>query len=251
MELPIVVGNWKMNLTVMNARELALRLVCELDEIGHIAEVIVCPPFIDIETVCAIAKGSGLRLGAQNVYYEPDGAFTGEISASMLKEMCEFVIVGHSERRNLFAESDETVSRKIAAVQQSGMRPILCVGELIEQRETDRALEVIELQLRKGLDRTASCEGLVVAYEPVWAIGTGIAATPHDAQDMMSHIRNVLRSIFGESGTGVPLLYGGSVTADNVADFVDCESVDGTLVGGASLDAKRFLTLIKNAASIV
>ena len=245
----IVAGNWKMNMTPAEARGLVGAMIPGL-EAAEDVETVVCPPFVALEAVYGLLRGARVAVGAQDLHHEDAGAFTGEVSGQMLSGLCDYVIVGHSERRAMFGEADETVGKKIAAARRAGLRPILCVGERIEEREDGSAEAVVERQLRRALLDAESSDGLVVAYEPVWAIGTGRAATPGDAQSMMAHARRVLASVFdAESADGVPLLYGGSVTADNVAGFVAQDDVNGALVGGASLSADGFVQLVRNAAA--
>ena len=245
----IIAGNWKMNMTAAEARGLVAAMLPGLKEVEGV-ETVVCPPFVALEAVGGLLRSTGVALAAQNLHHEDAGAFTGEVSGPMLRELCEFVIVGHSERRLLFGETDDVVGKKVGAARRAGLRPIVCVGERLEEREAGSAEAVVERQLRRALALAESPDGLVVAYEPVWAIGTGRAATPDDAQSMMAHVRRVLASIFGAvAAEDVPLLYGGSVTADNVAGFVRENDVNGALVGGASLSADGFVQLVRNAAA--
>ena len=245
----IVAGNWKMNTTPAEARALVAAMIPGLEQVGGV-EMVVCPPFVALEAVSGLLRGTRVALGAQDLHYEDEGAFTGAVSGKMLEGLCDYVIVGHSERRSIFGETDDVVGRKVAAARRAGLRPILCVGERMDEREAGSAEAVVERQLRRALADAESSDGLVVAYEPVWAIGTGRAATPGDAQSMMAHVRRVLASLFGAGpADGVPLLYGGSVTADNVAGFVRQDDVNGALVGGASLSAGGFAQLVRNAAA--
>ncbi len=244
----VVAGNWKMNKTVPEARELTVSLNGQLDEKDNVTHV-VCPPFISLAAVAEELEGSAIRVGAQNAHYEDSGAFTGEVSVSMLVGVCEYVIVGHSERRQLFGETDETVNRKTIAALASGLKPIVCVGESLEQREQGRAESVVANQVSEGLASIKSIEDLLVAYEPIWAIGTGVAATPADAQHVMSSIRAVLSETFGAPAAGrVPLLYGGSVSPDNAAGYFAEADVNGALVGGASLQADSFAAISRQAS---
>ena len=213
-------------------------------------DIIICPPHISLDRVAQAVAGSRIRVGAQDVHPEDSGAFTGEVSAPMLSELVEFVIVGHSERRALFAESNEFIARKVTASIQAGLRPILCVGESLEDRRAGRAESVVSSQLLACLADVTDMSRLLVAYEPVWAIGTGEAATPQIAQDMMGSIRSALRSRFGDSADSVPCLYGGSVNADNVQSFVRQPDIDGALVGGASLDAESFAAIVARASEV-
>ena len=245
----IIAGNWKMNMSPAEARGLVTAMIPGLKQVEGV-ETVVCPPFVALEAVHGLLRGTGVALGAQNLHHEDEGAFTGEVSGPMLSDICDFVIVGHSERRLIFGETDDVVGKKVCAARRAGLRPILCVGERLEEREDGSAEAVVERQLRRALADAGSSDGLVVAYEPVWAIGTGRAATPDDAQSMMAHGRRVLSSVFGDSASNnIPLLYGGSVTADNVAGFVRESDVNGALVGGASLSADGFVQLVRNAAA--
>ncbi len=249
MASPIIAGNWKMNTTVAEGRELLSGMKLGLEAVEGIG-VVVCPPFPALYPLSEMLKGSSIALGAQDVYFESSGAYTGEVSPGMLAELCEYVIVGHSERRHVLGESDALVSRKVEAALTAGLRPILCVGETLDQREGGIAEATVERQVRLGLSRVASLEGLVVAYEPVWAIGTGKAATTDDAQEIMAHIRGHLAQRASDSAASdVPILYGGSVTEDNVAGFVRQPDVDGALVGGASLKPDSFVELARRAAA--
>ena len=242
-----IAGNWKMNTTVAEATDLVASMRGPLEEVPGV-DKIVCPPFVSLTAVAEVLRGSEVALGAQNMYHESQGAYTGEVSPEMLAGICRYVIVGHSERRQLFGETDHDINLKVRAAAAAGLRPILCVGEQLPQREEGRAEEVVEAQLRSCLAQVRDAAGLVVAYEPVWAIGTGMAATPEVAQGMMSHLRGALASIYGSGvAGGVPLLYGGSVNPDNVSDFLGLGDVDGALVGGASLSPDSFVEIVRKA----
>ena len=244
----VVAGNWKMNKTIPEGRALAAELKSELTGIDNVTPV-VCPPFISLSAVAEELEGSDIAMGAQNAHYEESGAFTGEVSLSMLAGVCEYVIVGHSERRQLFGESDGSVNRKTIAAQASGLRPIVCVGESLEQRENGQAESIVASQVRAALATVESIEGVLIAYEPIWAIGTGVAATPADAQHVMSGIRAALSELFGASAAGeVPLLYGGSASPGNAAGFFAEADVNGALVGGASLQADSFAAISRAAS---
>ena len=246
----MIVGNWKMNNTIEEAGALVAEMRPRLEGIDGIDKVL-CPPFIALAAVGELLHGSTIGLGAQNMYYESGGAYTGEVSPEMLSGLCRFVILGHSERRHIFGETDDSVAKKVEAAKRVGLRPIMCVGERLEHRDDGTAEEVVEEQVMLGLARVKSPIDLVVAYEPVWAIGTGRAATPGDAQAMMAHIRRVLAARYGDgAASDLSLLYGGSVTPDNVADFVRHGDIDGALVGGASLKADTFVELVRNAAEV-
>ncbi len=244
----IIAGNWKMNTTVQQARELVAEMKPGLESVDGVGQV-VCPPFISLTAVAELLEGSRIGLGAQDMYHEPSGAYTGEISPTMLADLCQFVILGHSERRQHFGEDDGLVNRKVKAALEVGLSPIMCVGERLEEREQGTADAVVERQVRGGLSGVDSADTLVIAYEPVWAIGTGRAATPEVAQDVMAHIRQVLTSLYGvDRAAPVPLLYGGSVTPDNVATFMRQEDINGALVGGASLKAESFVEIVRKTA---
>ena len=250
MPTPFVAGNWKMNTTVTEAEALAASLRRELDGLPRV-EVALCPPFVSLERVARALEGSSLKVGAQNMHYEDRGAFTGEVSPAMLQGLCRFVILGHSERRNLFGETDELVNRKVRKALEVGVRPILCVGERLDERQQGREEAVVSQSLSACLDGVASPDGLVVAYEPVWAIGTGLAATGEQAQSMSALIRRLLADQYGQQGAEtIPILYGGSVTAANVAEFVSQPDIDGALVGGASLDAQQFAEIVRITAKV-
>ena len=212
-------------------------------------EMILCPPYISLAAVRRAVNGSGIHVGAQNMHFEASGAFTGEVSPAMLRSLCHYVILGHSERRQLFGETDETVNRKVHAALDAGLRPIVCVGETLAQREASQAADVVEGQVLAGVADVNDITDVVVAYEPVWAIGTGRAATPEIAEEIMGGaIRDALRDLFGDDGDSVPLLYGGSVNVGNAAAFAAQPSINGALVGGASLQADQFLQIAAEVA---
>ena len=245
-----IAGNWKMNTTLTTAEILAydIRNTISMDSL---VDIIICPPYISLDRVSRIVSGSRVRVGAQDVHPDSSGAFTGEVSPAMIAEIADFVIVGHSERRALFGESDEFVGRKVVASLDAGLKPILCVGESLDDRRAGRAEEIVRSQLLDSLGGVEDVAGILVAYEPVWAIGTGEAANPQIAQHMMNSIRSALRSRFADTADSVPCLYGGSVNADNVQDFVREPDIDGALVGGASLDAESFVSIINKASEVV
>jgi len=240
--VPLIVGNWKMNLGRQEAVALAAALSASpVDGV----QSVVCPPFPWLVPVRDTFGESPIALGAQNCAAEPNGARTGEVSAPMLAEVCRFVVVGHSERRALNGESDELVARKARAVLDAGMTPIVCVGENLGQRQAGDAVEIVHGQLDGSLADMESTDlsRCVVAYEPVWAIGTGVAATADDAGEMATAIRDWLVAAHRETGRAVPILYGGSVTASNAAALLAANDVGGALVGGASLDAAAFTAI--------
>ena len=258
MRKPLVAGNWKMFETVAEARHLVSELVPGLQAVPGV-EKVLCPPFTALLPVAALLEGTDIGLGAQNMYWETSGAFTGEISPAMLAEFCQYVILGHSERRAYFGETDETVNRKVQAALAFDLTPIVCVGETLEENEAGRTTEVVSRQMREGLSGIrfagqVSAEGgypLVIAYEPVWAIGTGRAATPDGANAVVKDvIRPALAEVFGENvAQAVRVLYGGSVKANNAADFFTQADIDGALVGGASLKAAEFTQIVQAAAA--
>ena len=246
----VVAGNWKMNTNVEEARVLAGD-VARLAASAVGVEIILCPPAVSLVTVRDAVSGSAVTVGAQNMYFQDSGAYTGEISPAMLADVCQYVILGHSERRQLFGENDQLVNLKVKAALNHGLKPILCVGETLEQRESGSAAEVISSQVRAGLADISESDisGLVVAYEPVWAIGTGQAATPEIAAEIMGGpILDTLNSLFGSTSEDIPLLNGGSVNADNVYSFASQPCIHGALVGGASLQAQSFVDIARQAA---
>ncbi len=251
MRTPVVAGNWKMYKTVAEARHLVSELVPGLQPVAGV-EKIICPPFTDLLAVAALLEGTDIGLGAQNIHWETSGAYTGEISPQMVAELCQYVILGHSERRAYFGETDETVNKKIQAALEHGLTPIVCVGETLEENEAGRTEEVVSRQIRNGLAGLGLSDGsaLMVAYEPVWAIGTGRAATPDGANAVMGGvIRPALAELFGEPfSQSVRILYGGSVKANNAAEFFAQPDIDGALVGGASLKAAEFTQIAQAAA---
>jgi triosephosphate isomerase len=215
-------------------------------------EILVCPPFVGLETAARVLQGTQIKLGAQNLHWETSGAYTGEVSPVMLAELCEYVIIGHSERRAYFGETDQTVNLRVKAALAHDLTPIVCVGETLEQNEAGQTAEVVSRQVRMGLAdvTTSSAKGLVVAYEPVWAIGTGKAATPDGASDVIEVvIRPALEYVFDEDfAQATRVLYGGSLKPGNAREFFDQPEIDGGLVGGASLNADDFLAIIRAAA---
>lgn len=243
----IIAGNWKMNLTGIEARELATA-VAKTATTCKDREVMVAPPFILLQTVSEVLAGSNVHLGAQNVCWEEKGAFTGEISPSMLQEYgCDMVIIGHSERRHVFGESDRLINQRLRGALRFGLKAILCIGETLEEREQDRTFAVLEEQLRQGLEGVETFQGeqLIIAYEPVWAIGTGKTATTGQAQEVHEFVRNLLAQLYEKNiATQIRILYGGSVNAQNVDELMRQPDVDGALVGGAALKADSFERII-------
>ena len=249
MRKPLVAGNWKMHGSRESAVALA-RAVTERLPDALACEVVLCPPFVHLGEVARAIDGTGVALGAQDVCAEEQGAFTGEVSAGMLRDAgCGFSIVGHSERRALYAEGDCQVARKFMAAQRGGLIPILCVGETLEQREAGETARIVERQLKAVLDAAgaAAFANAAVAYDPVWAIGTGRTATPEQAQEVHALIRGLLAAADGAIAAGVRLIYGGSVKASNAAELFAMPDIDGGLIGGASLDAAQFISICQAA----
>ncbi len=246
MRKPIIAGNWKMNKLISEAVELAREVK---NKAGTIAdkEIVLCPPFTVLSSVREVIEDSFIKLGAQNMYWEVRGAYTGEISPMMLKDIgCNYVILGHSERRLYFGETNETVNKKARIAFSTGLIPIVCVGETLPQREKGETLTVIEEQVKTGLSGLTREEGkgLVVAYEPVWAIGTGKTATPEEVEEVQRFIRKLLGQMFGEENAqAIRILYGGSINPDNISALMSCENVDGGLIGGASLNVESFVKI--------
>ena len=248
MPTPLVAGNWKMNTNLASAVELAASVKEGAASLSSV-ELVLCPPYVSLAAVGDAVRGTPVKVGAQNMHFEESGAFTGEIAPSMLQGLCDYVILGHSERRQLFGEQDSLINQKVKAAIQHRLRPILCVGETLEQRESGKAQDIVSQQLRDGLAGTVDISSMVVAYEPVWAIGTGRAATPEIAAEIMGvAILETLRSLYPAAADQVPLLYGGSVNPGNVAGFLAESCIHGSLVGGASLQADQFLEIAKITA---
>ncbi len=244
----LIAGNWKMNMTRKEIDSFFEEFLRMVPYLPNEREVAIIPPFVYIPYVSEKLKGTTINYGAQNLFYEEKGAFTGEVSAEMLKDLgCTYVIIGHSERRKYFCETDETVNRKIKAALGKGLTPIVCVGETLEERESGKTFEIIEGQIRKGLDgvELSEPERLVIAYEPVWAIGTGKTATPQQAEEVHAFIRKLLKEKFGEISKDIRILYGGSVKPENAAGLMEMENINGALVGGASLDPVSFYRIIR------
>jgi triosephosphate isomerase len=248
MRKPLIAGNWKMYKTLKDARALAQALRKDIDGLFTDREVLVCPPFTAIPAVAEALSGSTIAWGGQNAHWEKQGAFTGEVAAAMLADLgCRYIIVGHSERRQYFTETDATVNKRMHGVLAAGITPIVCIGETLEERESNRTLSVIERQLNKGLVglSAAASAVVVIAYEPVWAIGTGRTATPDQAQEVHSFIRQQYGKIYSQSAAEqIRILYGGSVKPDNMSALMKQPDIDGGLVGGASLEAESFKKIV-------
>ena len=250
MRIPLIAANWKMNTDVDEAVSLVQQVREGLNNIAGI-DIVLCPPFISLVSVKELIAETSIKLGAQNMHFEEKGAYTGEISPLMLAGLCEFVIIGHSERRQYFGDTNEVVNKKIQAALKAGLKPILCVGERLEENEAGRSEEVVTTQARAALVGVDSPDRLVIAYEPIWAIGTGKAATGEQANVTIGLIRNVVAQLYGKGiAQETRILYGGSVTSGNIAEFIAQSEIDGALVGGASLKAAEFLGIVEQTASI-
>ncbi len=245
---PVIAGNWKMNTDIESGLDLARGILDQCENITGV-DKIVCPPFVSLAGISELLSGSSIRVGAQNVSANENGAFTGEISASMLKDLVSHVIVGHSERRALYGESSADVAAKAATAIATGLTPILCVGEALEVRQAGNAESFVADQLEASLAGYVAWESLIVAYEPVWAIGTGEAATSAQAQEMTAVCRGVIRKLAPGAADSVRVLYGGSVNSGNIEELLEQPDIDGALVGGASLKADEFSKLIAAAGS--
>ena len=245
-----IAGNWKMNKTAAETAELASALKASLAQFAGKCEIAVCPTFTSLATAVEILKGSNVKVGAQNIHWADNGAYTGEISGAMLKEIgVEYVIIGHSERRQYFGETDETVNQRIKAALKYGLKPIVCIGETLAEREGGVTNTVLEKQIRGAFaDITAAdMDAVTIAYEPVWAIGTGKTATPEVAQETHAFIRSVLTALYGDKAQDIVVQYGGSMKPENSGALVSKQDIDGGLIGGAALKADSFTALIQNA----
>ena len=250
MRTPIIAGNWKCNMRLDTAFELASGLKERIDGIEGV-EKIVCPAFVHIPSIEVALTMTSIKVGAQDVHWEDDVAATGEIGAAQLEELVDYVIIGHSERRHKFGETDDAVNRKVKASLEAGLQPIMCVGETLEERQSGKTDQVLVRQTTHGLRDVAMPDGFIIAYEPVWAIGTGTAATVADADQAISLIRREVADIYGEAAAGtVRILYGGSVTPENIAEFMAVDGIDGALVGGASLKVDAFSRIVEEAARV-
>lgn len=250
MRKPFVAGNWKMNTNSHTSVQLAERIAAgAVKAVGHDVTVAVCPPFVYIQAVTKALAASNIAVGAQDVYFEPDGAFTGEINCSMLKDVgCTYCLCGHSERRHVIGEPDDLINKKVAAAISGGLLPILCVGELLSERQASKTNDVVTRQLKQGLAGLSEekLSAITIAYEPVWAIGTGVTATREQAQEVHEFIRKLIGQMYSKQAAAeIRILYGGSVKPGNAAELMGCKDIDGLLVGGASLKADDFLGIIK------
>ncbi len=251
MRRKFVAGNWKMNNTVAEARQLTTELILSLKPMDGIDRA-VCPPYTSLPMLASLLEDSGIGLGAQNLFWEEKGAYTGEVAPAMVAELCQYVIIGHSERRQYFGETDESVNKKVKAALAHGLTPIVCIGESLEENQAGKTSEVVSRQVRGGLAGLSPEEGakLVIAYEPIWAIGTGLAATPEDANAIHKDVvRAALAEMFGEeTAQKIQIQYGGSVKPENADAYFAQSDIDGALVGGAALKADSFTAICKAAA---
>lgn len=244
MRRPLIAANWKMNKTIAETMDFVNVVLPSVKDVRD-ADIVIAPPFTSLFAAAEKMIGSNVKLSAQNVFYEEKGAYTGEISPGMLKDAgCDYAIIGHSERRQYFHETDDVVNRKIKAARKNGLNVIFCIGETLSQREAGKTFEVLGTQITNGL-KDVPAQGIVVAYEPVWAIGTGKTATPDQAQEAHNYIRKELGKLYGEAADSIQILYGGSVTPENVDSLMACADVDGALVGGASLKPDSFEKIVK------
>ena len=251
MRRKVIAGNWKMNNNLAESQNLISKLIEGLSKEKTNCDVIICPPFTSLSLSASLISGSIIKLGAQNMYFEENGAFTGEISASMLLSSgCEYVILGHSERRHIFGETDDLINKKIKKALSSGLKPIFCVGETLDERESGVTNEIIKRQVYEGLNGLSEkdLDTIIIAYEPVWAIGTGKTATPNQAQEVHNFIRNLISDKFSSAAAEkIIIQYGGSVKPDNAKELLSQKDIDGALVGGACLKAESFIGIIQAA----
>lgn len=254
MRKTIIAGNWKMNKTSLEAIDLTNALNRELSDVTDV-DVVICPAFTVLSEINELLTDSNVKLGAQNLHWENSGAFTGEVSASMLKSVgCGYVIIGHSERRQYFGETNETVNKKVKAALKNGLAPMVCVGENLKEREQKETFDIVRNHIEGSLAglTTEEMKNIIIAYEPVWAIGTGKTATPAQAQEVHAFIRELLLKIFGNAvAAETKIQYGGSVTPENIADLIAQNDIDGALVGGASLKAESFIKIVKQCCGIL
>ncbi|MGH2768662.1 MAG: triose-phosphate isomerase [Actinomycetota bacterium] len=254
MRRPVIAANWKMNKTHLEAMRFVEELRDRLEPRDYErVEIVICPPFTALRTVQTTIEGAGMEvaLGAQDIYWKDSGAYTGEISPLMLTKLgVRFVVIGHSERREYFSETDQAVNAKVKAALSHGLRPIMCVGETLEEREAGQTEAKVDRQVRAGLAGVpkAQIHTMVIAYEPIWAIGTGRNATPEDAQAVISAIRGIVAEVGKEAAEALPIQYGGSVTPGNIASLMAQPDIDGALVGGASLDPEAFALIVRYGA---
>jgi triosephosphate isomerase len=245
-----IAGNWKMNKNNNEAADLAQKIVLKAQGIENV-DMVICPPSTALASVHTVIKDSNVKLGAQNMHFEEKGAFTGEISGSFLISLgCDYIIIGHSERRKLFNETDSDVNEKIKKALELGLIPIVCIGETLEEREKGETEQIIRGEIQGALENQVNTEKIIFAYEPIWAIGTGKTAQPEDANKIHSFIRTMVKTDFGIDKTALRILYGGSVKPANAETLLSQPDIDGSLVGGASLDAQNFVRIIETASNL-
>lgn len=249
MRTPLIAGNWKMNTTVEEAIALVNSIKTELEDIENV-EKLVCPPFISLKSVSELLKKSSIKVGSQNMHYEDKGAFTGEVSPLMIRNFCSYVIIGHSERRQYFND-DLYVNNKLKAAVKHSIRPVLCIGEKLEENQDGKTNQVLERQLEQALADIDNIADFVIAYEPIWAIGTGKSATGEQANETIALIRQKISSLYNNQvASDMRILYGGSANADNMAEFASQPEIDGALIGGASLKPEQFISIVKQTSLI-
>lgn len=254
MKKMLIAGNWKMNMTTTESVALVQVLIEGIKNKRILPDILVCPPFTSIDAVSKVLNGTKILYGAQNCHFESKGAFTGEISIQMIQELgCKYIIIGHSERRTYFFETDELINKKSRAILASGLIPIICIGETLNERKENKTFDVLKRQIEIGLNKIEPeyAEKIVIAYEPVWAIGTGMSAEPEQIQEAHAFIKVELSRILGENALSIPVLYGGSVSDDNAQSIFELKDVNGGLIGGASLKSGVFLSIINIANSII
>ncbi|MEW6418993.1 MAG: triose-phosphate isomerase [Nitrospirota bacterium] len=244
MRKPFIAANWKLNKTISETQEFISRLIPAVKDLSDV-DIVIAPPFTSLCVAAEKLKGTNIMLAAQNIFYEEKGAYTGEISPLMLIDIgCKFVIVGHSERRQYFNETDDIVNKKIMAAKKAGLGVIFCIGESLDEREAGKTFDVLNREVEKGL-KGIDAENMVIAYEPIWAIGTGRTATPEQAQEAHSYIREKINVLYSNKADEICIIYGGSVTPENIDYLMACKDVDGALVGGASLKVESFINIVK------
>ena len=245
MRKPFIAANWKMNKTLSETEEFLSQFIPEVKN-EHDRDIVIAPPFTSLPLAAEKLRNTNIALASQDVFYEEKGAYTGEISPLMLADIgCKYVIIGHSERRQFFSETDEIVNKKVKAAKKAGLGVIFCIGETLDERETGKTFEILEREIEKGLDGHIDPMEMVIAYEPIWAIGTGKTATPGQAQEVHAYIRKKLEVLYGNKADELCILYGGSVTPDNIDSLMACNDIDGALVGGASLKVDSFASIVK------
>ncbi|MBI4684834.1 MAG: triose-phosphate isomerase [Nitrospirae bacterium] len=244
MRRPFIAANWKMNKTIPETKGFVNEFILAVKDVAS-TDIVIAPPFTSLSTASELIRGTGIKLAAQDVFYEEKGAFTGEISPVMLLDSgCSYVIIGHSERRQYFGESDEIINKKIKASRKNALGVIFCIGESLEQREAGKTFDVLKQEIENGL-RDVVMENIVIAYEPIWAIGTGRTASPEQAQEAHAYIRSRLRVLYGNKSEEICIIYGGSATPENIDSLMACPDVDGALVGGASLKPESFTRIVR------